>query len=208
VRRAQRFHEEDRILTEDLTRALDLRTYVQDNYRQAVAGVQRLDSESDFEYRMRQISHLHLTRYVRLLLDRKDRLSMAVGLEVRVPYCDHRLVEYVYNAPWHLKSFDGREKSLLREATADLLPRSVYDRVKSPYPSTQDPAYVVALQTQAKELLGTPSHQVFDLISRDRLARAAGTDMPQISHESRRALETALNLAVWIDLYSPHLTHS
>jgi asparagine synthase (glutamine-hydrolysing) len=208
VRRAQRFHEEDRILTKDLTKALELRTYVLDNYHQAVAGIQRLDGESDFEYRMRQISYLHLTRYVRLLLDRKDRLSMAVGLEVRVPYCDHRLVEYVYNAPWQLKSFDGREKSLLREATADLLPRSVYDRVKSPYPSTQDPAYAAALRNQAKELLGIPSHQVFDLVSHDRLARAAGTDMPQISPASRRALEMALNLAVWIDLCSPHLTHS
>jgi asparagine synthase (glutamine-hydrolysing) len=87
---------------------------------------------------MRRICHLHLTRFVRVLLDRKDRASMAVGLEVRVPFCDHRLVEYVYNTPWALKSFDGREKSLLREVTADVIPKSVYDRVKSPYPSTQE----------------------------------------------------------------------
>ena len=119
---------------------------------------------------MRKICHLHLTRFVRVLLDRKDRASMAVGLEVRVPFCDHRLVEYVYNAPWSLKSFDGREKSLLREAARDVLPKSVYDRVKSPYPSTQDPKYAVALQGHAKDLLADPSHPVFDLIDRGRPA--------------------------------------
>ncbi|MDI1455497.1 asparagine synthase (glutamine-hydrolyzing), partial [Streptomyces sp. ATE26] len=140
------FGEDAEVLRADLTKSLDLEGYVADGYRTAVAAVDRSDGESDFEYRMRQISHMHLTRFVRVLLDRKDRMSMAVGLEVRVPFCDHRLVEYVYNAPWALKSFDGREKSLLREATADVLPRSVYDRVKSPYPSTQDPRYARALQ--------------------------------------------------------------
>ncbi|WP_214322845.1 asparagine synthase (glutamine-hydrolyzing) [Nonomuraea sediminis] len=207
VRFRQHFGDDDSVLTPDFTKALDLTAYVRDSYRQAVAGIQRLNGESDFEYRMRQISHLHLTRFVRVLLDRKDRMSMAVGLEVRVPFCDHRLVEYVYNAPWELKSFDGREKSLLREATADLLPTSVYERVKSPYPSTQDPAYAVALQNQAKDLLSTPSHRVFDLISRERLARATAST-PQISQASRRGLEMALNLALWVDLYSPDLTLS
>ncbi|MBE1584166.1 asparagine synthase (glutamine-hydrolyzing) [Nonomuraea angiospora] len=202
------FGSDDDVLNTDLTKALDLGTYIHDSYRQAVAGIQRLDGESDFEYRMRQISHLHLTRFVRVLLDRKDRMSMAVGLEVRVPFCDHRLVEYVYNAPWRLKSFDGREKSLLREATADVLPQSVYARVKSPYPSTQDPAYAVALQNQVKDLLNTPSHPVFEVVSHERLARAAGTDVPRINQASRQGLEVALNLALWIDLYSPDLVLS
>jgi asparagine synthase (glutamine-hydrolysing) len=113
---------------------------------------------------MRVICYLHLTRFLRLLLDRKDRMSMAVGLEVRVPFCDHRLVEYVYNTPWSLKTFDGREKSLLRAAAADLLPQSVLQRVKSPYPSTQDPHYASALQQQAKELLATDD-PVFELVN-------------------------------------------
>lgn len=154
---------------------------------------------------MRRISHLHLTRFVRVLLDRKDRASMAVGLEVRVPFCDHRLVEYVYNAPWALKSFDGREKSLLREATADLLPRSVYDRVKSPYPSTQDPKYAAALQDHVKELLGRPSHRVFDLVDRDRVRGLAERAEPVSTQAERRGLERTLDLAVWLDMYAPEI---
>ncbi|MEK2477424.1 MULTISPECIES: asparagine synthase (glutamine-hydrolyzing) [Streptomyces] len=206
VRFTQHFGDDENILTSDVTGALDLGSYIQDGYDRAIKDVERLDGESDFEFRMRKICYLHLTRFVRILLDRKDRASMAVGLEVRVPFCDHRLVEYVYNAPWSLKSFDGREKSLLREATADLLPRSVYDRVKSPYPSTQDPQYAVALQQHAKDLLARPSHQVFDLVDRDWLRRAAQHEAPQITQASRRGLERTLDLALWLEMYSPAIT--
>ncbi|ROQ63261.1 asparagine synthase (glutamine-hydrolysing) [Streptomyces sp. 840.1] len=208
VRFAQHFGDDSDVLRPDLTAALDLPSYIKDSYDTAVTGIQRLDGESDFEFRMRKICHLHLTRFVRVLLDRKDRASMAVGLEVRVPFCDHRLVEYVYNTPWSLKSFDGREKSLLREATADVLPKSVYDRVKSPYPSTQDPKYALALQGHAKDLLARPSHPVFDLVDRDRVARAAQHDAPQITQASRRGLERTLDLALWLDLYKPDISLS
>ena len=196
------------ILTEATAKALDLPTYVQDNYDAAVSGIERLDGESDFEYRMRKICHLHLTRFVRMLLDRKDRVSMAVGLEVRVPFCDHRLVEYVYNTPWTLKTFDGREKSLLRHATSDLLPKSVASRVKSPYPSTQDPRYAAALQDNAKEILADPSHPVFEIVDRDWLARAVAVDTPQITQPSRSGLERTLDLALWLDIYSPTIKTS
>ncbi|MET9121289.1 asparagine synthase (glutamine-hydrolyzing) [Streptomyces sp. NPDC004528] len=202
------FGDDAGILRPELTEAMNLDAYVADGYRTAVAGIRRLDGESDFEYRMRRICYLHLTRFVRVLLDRKDRTSMAVGLEVRVPYCDHRLVEYVYNTPWSLKSFDGREKSLLREATADVIPKSVYDRVKSPYPSTQDPKYAIALQDHAKDLLARPTHPVFDLVDPERLHRAAHRDTPQITQASRRGLERTLDLAVWLDLYEPEVSFS
>ncbi|MEU9454058.1 asparagine synthase (glutamine-hydrolyzing) [Streptomyces sp. NPDC048277] len=207
VQFARHFGDDSDVLRADLAKSLDLESYIADGYHSAVTEIQRLTGESDFEYRMRRMSYLHLTRFVRILLDRKDRMSMAVGLEVRVPFCDHRLVEYVYNAPWALKSFDGREKTLLREATRDVLPQSVYDRVKSPYPSTQDPDYGRALQDQVKDLLTRPDHRVFDLVDREKAHRAAhrtglGTQA------ARRGLERTLDLAHWIDLYNPDLTLS
>ena len=126
------------VLTPALRAALDLDSYMQQRYTEAVAEVERLSGEDDFTHRMRVMSYLHLTRFVRILLDRKDRMSMAVGLEVRVPFCDHRLVEYVYNTGWSMKTYDGREKSILRGAVRDVLPESVVQRVKSPYPTTSD----------------------------------------------------------------------
>ncbi|MGW0998880.1 asparagine synthase (glutamine-hydrolyzing) [Streptomyces sp. NPDC002523] len=203
---SERFGSDFGILSPALTNALDLKTYVADSYGTAIADIRRLDGESDFEYRMRKICYLHLTRFVQLLLDRKDRMSMAVGLEVRVPFCDHRLVEYVYNAPWSLKSFDGREKSLLREATADVIPRSVYDRAKSPYPSTQDPQYAVAIQNHVKDILARPSHPVFDLLDRDRVHQDAHRDSPQFTLASRRGLERTVNMALWLDMYKPEVS--
>ncbi|MGW2055222.1 asparagine synthase (glutamine-hydrolyzing) [Streptomyces sp. NPDC001840] len=184
--------------------ALDLDTYVADQYATAVAAVGHLDGDDEHERRMRTIGNLHLTRFVRMLLDRKDRVSMAVGLEVRVPFCDHRLVEYVYNAPWALKSFDGREKSLLRHATAHVVPESVRGRRKSPYPSTQDPGYGAALQQQAKEVLAEDSHPVFTLIDRAWLTDAVGRDVTMPSGD-RRGLERVLDLYHWFDLYRPEI---
>ena len=195
----------DRIFTEDVRATLDLAGYRSAQYESAIAEVGHLESESDLEFRMRISSYLHLTRFLPLLLDRKDRMSMAVGLEVRVPFCDHRLVEYVYNAPWSLKTYDGREKSLLRGAARDLLPESVVQRVKSPYPSTQDPAYVCALQTQAAELLADHDHAVFSLVDRGFAAEAVGQKAASISPAARQGLERMLDLAIWLDVYRPRI---
>jgi asparagine synthase (glutamine-hydrolysing) len=192
------------MLTTEARGTLDLPGYRRESYDCALTEVQHLGGgESDLERRMRISSYLHLTRFVRHLLDRKDRMSMAVGLEVRVPFCDHRLVEYVYNAPWSLKTYDGREKSLLRGAGRDLLPQSVAERVKSPYPSTQDAHYVADIQMQAKDVLGDVDHGLFSLVERGRLESAARRDPATIGDLERQGLEWALNLATWIDLYRP-----
>jgi asparagine synthase (glutamine-hydrolysing) len=190
------------IFTDELAHALDEPTFLADSYAAALAAVPRLDGETGTERRMREICHLHLTRFVRALLDRKDRMSMAVGLEVRVPFCDHRLVEYVYNTPWAMKTFDGREKSLLRAAVADVLPRSVVERVKSPYPSTQDPRYVAALQDQVRALLGT-GHGVFDLVDHGRAAATTRLGADRVSPAERAGLERTLDLATWLDERHP-----
>jgi asparagine synthase (glutamine-hydrolysing) len=199
------FGEADGLLNEDVRSALDLPGYRSAQYELAIAEVDHLVSESFLEYRMRISSYLHLTRFLRLLLDRKDRMSMAVGLEVRVPYCDHRLVEYVYNTPWSLKTYDGREKSLLRGAAHDLLPESVARRVKSPYPSTQDPHYVSAIQAQARNLLGDRDHPVFSLVDHTWTSDAVRQQPAAISLTARHGLELALDLAAWLDIYRPRI---
>ena len=85
--------------------------------------------------------------------DRKDRMSMAHGLEVRVPFCDYRLVEYAYNIPWEMKSYNGREKGLVRLAMQGILPDDVLWRKKSPYPKTHNPTYAALLSERLKKLL-------------------------------------------------------
>lgn len=188
----------------EITAALDVRGYIRDRYHEALTEIEPAEGESAFETRMRQMCYLHLTRFVRMLLERKDRISMAVGLEVRVPFCDHRLVEYVYNAPWSLKSFDGREKSLLRAATADKLPESIRTRVKAPYPATLDPAYTNSLMDQATDLLQTDD-PVFELVDRDYLKQVTRLDRGEMPIDVRNGVERVLDLSVWLDAYRPEL---
>jgi asparagine synthase (glutamine-hydrolysing) len=190
-------------LNPDLRAALDLNGYRQERYRDATAEVGRLDSEDEFTHRMRVMSYLHLTRFLQFMLDRTDRMSMATGLEVRVPFCDHRLVEYVYNTPWSMKTYDGREKSLLRGACAHLLPQSVVQRPKSPYPATQDPHYAGALQQQAKQLLADSDDTLFALIDYSWLESAVGRDPTTMPPVVRHGLERTLSVATWLDLYRP-----
>jgi asparagine synthase (glutamine-hydrolysing) len=186
-----------------LLKALAVDEYRRDRYGEAVAEIERPPGENDDEYRTRVMTYLHLTRFARFLLERKDRLSMAVGLEVRVPYGDHRLIEYVYNAPWSVKVADGREKSLLRAAVRDALPPLVLARQKAAYPSTQDTGYVAELQRQAAAI--RPGHDALALIDRDWLASAVRRDPGTLGKPDRLGLERALDVATWLDLYRPTL---
>ena len=188
----------------EITAALDVHGHIRERYAAALAEIEPLEGESAHEARMREMCYLHLTRFVRMLLERKDRISMAVGLEVRVPFCDHRLVEYVYNTPWSLKTFDGREKSLLRAATAELLPESIKTRVKAPYPATLDPHYTGALLDQARDLLATDD-PVFDLVDRGFLEGITRQDAAGMPIDVRNGVERVLDLSTWLDVYRPEL---
>ena len=194
-----------RVLRPELSAALDVAGYLGDLYATAVREVGSLPGEDAQARRLRVACNLHLTRMLRALLTRKDRLSMAVGLEVRVPYCDHRLVEYVYNVPWAMKTFDGREKSLLRAAARDLLPPAIAGRVKSAYPSSQDDRHVQVLASQARELAAEPSSPVFGLIDRDWVRGVAGLSTARLSRADRNGLEDVLNLAAWLRIYRPEV---
>ena len=96
------------------------------------------------------------------LLDRKDRMSMAVGLEARVPFCDPALYSYVYSIPWHFKQYHHREKGLLREAMKDLLPKEILERKKSPFPKTHHPLYLKALRQELEKLQDEPLWIIFN----------------------------------------------
>jgi asparagine synthase (glutamine-hydrolysing) len=194
------------VLDADLLQRLHLPEFVADSYAQAIAETPTCDGEDALERRMRQISYLHLTRFVQFLLDRKDRMSMAVGLEVRVPFCDHRLVEYVFNIPWHLKTFDGREKSILRAATRELLPDSIVERQKSPYPSTQDPAYESAVRADVAEILADRSHPGAPLLNRKALEDMLDRPLRNTSSLSERAgFERARSIGAWVKDYGVEL---
>ncbi|MFI6689231.1 asparagine synthase (glutamine-hydrolyzing) [Streptomyces sp. NPDC050485] len=181
---------------------LDIPGYRRSSYGDAIAEVPVLAGETGLEKRMREISYLNLTRFLNTLLDRKDRMSMAVGLEVRVPFCDHRLVEYVFNAPWAMKTFDGREKSLLRAATRDVLPESIVKRVKAPYPSTQDSGYEKKLRDRLAEVIGGGNAPILPLLDLEKVhGRLNGSISTASTQITRIDLEVPLWLNAWLEKY-------
>ncbi|GAB3113153.1 asparagine synthase (glutamine-hydrolyzing) [Streptomyces calidiresistens] len=188
------------LLSPEFENRLDMPGYYADRYAQAMAGIPRLAGESPGERRAREICHLHLTHWLPRLLERNDRLSMVSGLEVRVPFCDHRLVQYAYNIPAEMKTFDGREKSLLRAAVRDLLPEEVLDRPKAPFPVSQDPTYAKTLHQEFQEVLEDPHSPVLPLLdtgaSRDFLAELREGDRQDWLH--RMNVEMALQVNTWL----------
>jgi asparagine synthase (glutamine-hydrolysing) len=130
---------------------------------------------------------------------------MATALEVRVPFTDHRLVEYVYNTPWEMKSFDGREKSLLRAAMRGVLPDSVLDRKKNPYPSTQDRGYERAVRERLEAVIAADDSPVLRLASREEIRRLL--DAPEGAYSmggpwsARAVLERLVEFDRWVRLY-------
>lgn len=156
-------------LSPELWSAIKPQEYLQQRYQEALAEVPRLAGEDAQSSRMREIFYLSLTRWMPTLLDRKDRMSMASGLEVRVPYCDHRLVEYVWNVPWDMKNYQSREKGLLRHSLVGVLPEDVLWRRKSPYPKTHNPSYLNAVRQWLLQILNDPSSPLRDVVNVKRV---------------------------------------
>ena len=127
--------------------------YAKEAYEATLACTPRLAEDSEKEARRREISWLNIRWFMMTLLNRMDRTSMYSGLEARVPFADHRILQYVYNVPWEMKCHNGQTKSLLIDAGTDLLPTAVLNRKKSPYPKTYDPAYEKMLAERLYEMV-------------------------------------------------------
>lgn len=164
------------LLSPDIAAWIKPEEYIGDRYADAVAEVPHLDGEDEQRRRMRRMSYLNITRFMPTLLDRKDRMSMAAGLEVRVPFCDHRLVEYVFNIPWEIKTAGDREKGILRKALQGVLPDDVLWRKKSPYPKTHNPNYLTAVRGLLLDVLNDSSSPLLPLINVKKVRELAEAD--------------------------------
>ncbi|RPF49769.1 asparagine synthase (glutamine-hydrolysing) [Thermodesulfitimonas autotrophica] len=163
------------LLSPEVARYIRPQEYISARYQEALAEVPRLPGEDPNAARRREISYLSITRFMPVLLDRKDRMSMAFGLEVRVPYCDHRLVEYVWNIPWEMKFCNQTEKAVLRHALRGVLPDEVLWRRKSPYPKTHNPAYTAIVRKRLRRILDDPGSPLRPLLNLSAVRALATT---------------------------------
>ena len=158
---------------------LDPEEYVRSRYEVSCRDADVLPGTSPLERRMKEMVHLNLTWFMQTLLDRKDRMSMYSGLEVRVPFCDWRIAEYLYSVPWKFKDYQGREKGLLRYAMRKWLPEEVLWRKKSPYPKTHNPAYLATVSRRLQEVLADPKAPLPQIADRKALEALLDANLTQ-----------------------------
>ncbi len=157
------------VLKPEVAATLDLDSYSKMRYDESVAATPSFEGDNAEEARRREIAYLNIVWFMSNLLDRKDRMSMASGLEVRVPFCDYRLVEYVWNIPWEYKNRGNVSKSILREAARGLLSDEVLFRKKSPYPKTHDPLYEREVKARLADLIADPNTPLTALCDKAQL---------------------------------------
>ena len=168
--------ERHQLLLPHWQRKLDLEGYVRDRYQETIDEVPQLEGESPLEERRREMFYLNMVWFMSTLLERKDRMSMSASLEVRVPFADHRIVEYVWNIPWEMKMLGGREKGILRKALEGILPQDVLYRKKSPYPKTHHPEYREQVKRMLTHVLHSKSSPILELVSKKRVEEIIDSD--------------------------------
>lgn len=152
-------------LSPELVKEIQPKEYILTRYLETIKEVPRLPGEPPLEARRREMFYLNMTWFMATLLNRKDRMSMANGLEIRVPYCDHRLVEFAWNIPWEMKACNGQPKGILRKALTGVLPGEVLARRKSPYPKIHNPSYLGLVKNRLEEILLDKNSPIISLIN-------------------------------------------
>ena len=159
--------ERQKLLNKNISEKINLSEYVQNEYNKSLENVEILDTDSEETANKRKITYLTMNWFMQTLLDRSDRMSMYNGLEIRVPFCDYRIAQYVYNIPWEVKALNGREKGLLRYVSRHILPNEIIDRKKSPYPKTHNPTYLTKVTKMLTDIMKDENAPINKLLNRE-----------------------------------------
>ena len=154
------------LVSPELLSPKQISEYVYSMYNKSIAKVPLCDSDTPEEKRRREISHLNIEWFMYTLGVRSERIGMNCGLEIRMPFCDYKLVEYVWNIPWKFKNHNDREKGLLRQVFDGVLPDDVLWRKKSPFPKTHNPEYEYCVKNMVREIFDNKNSRINDIINK------------------------------------------
>ncbi len=204
--------ERQKLLHPDISKKIDLKEYIDYRYNESLANVEILNDDTSDTAEKRKISHLTLNWFMQTLLDRSDKMGMYNGFEIRVPFCDYRLAEYVWNIPWELKALKGREKGLLRYVMKDILPSEIVDRKKSPYPKTWNPTYLKKVKEMLGKIMEDKNAPINYLLNREYILEILNTDGKAFTRPWFGQLMTGPQLIaylcqvnMWLERYQPEI---
>lgn len=204
--------ERQQLLHPSICEKIDLKEYIDYRYHESLSNVEILKEDSLETAEKRKISHLTLNWFMQTLLDRSDKMGMYNGFEIRVPFCDYRLAEYVWNIPWEIKALNGREKGLLRYVMKDILPSEIVDRKKSPYPKTWNPTYLKKVKDMLSKIMENKNAPIHHLLNREYILEILNTDGKAFTRPWFGQLMTGPQLMaylcqvnMWLEKYQPKI---
>ena len=200
------------LLNPDLQEKVNLKEYIDYRYNESLNEVELLNVDSKETKEKRKITYLTMNWFMQTLLSRTDRMGMYNGFEIRVPFCDYRLAEYVWNIPWEMKALHGREKGLLRYIMKDELPKEIVDRKKSPYPKTWNPTYLKKVKGMLTEIMQNPESPITSLLNKEDIMNILNTDGKSFTRPWFGQLMTGPQLMaylcqvnMWLETYKPEI---
>lgn len=200
------------LLNPELQEKIDLKEYIDYRYNESLNEVELLNVDSKETKEKRKITYLTMNWFMQTLLSRTDRMGMYNGFELRVPFCDYRLAEYVWNIPWEIKALHGREKGLLRYIMKDELPKEIVERKKSPYPKTWNPTYLKKVKGMLTEIMQNENSPITSLLNKEDIMEILNTDGKSFSRPWFGQLMTGPQLMaylcqvnMWLETYKPEV---
>lgn len=185
---------------------IDPEAFVHSCYRDTIDQADILPENSAIDKRIKQLVNLNFRHFMQTLIDRGDRMGAYCGLDIRMPFCDYRIAEYLYGVPWSMKHDKGQEKGLLRLSMEGLLPHSVLYRKKSPFPKTYDPRYLEIVSDMLRQVLADPHAPIFGLVRKEALENLLHQDFswPWYGQLMRRpqTIVYMLQINFWLEHYS------
>lgn len=204
--------ERQKLLNPSIGTKINLKEYIDFRYNESLDEVEFLETDSLETAEKRKISHLTMNWFMQTLLDRSDRMAMYNGFELRVPFCDYRLAQYLWNIPWEMKALNGREKGLLRYVARKFLPEEIVDRKKSPYPKTHNPTYLAKVKGMLTEIMQDKNAPINNLLNREYILDILATDGTAFTRPWFGQLMTGPQLMaylvqvnMWLEKYQPKI---
>ena len=204
--------ERQKLLNPAISKKVNLKEYIDFRYNESLNEVDILATDSKETAEKRKISYLTLNWFMQTLLDRSDRMAMYNGFELRVPFCDYRLAQYVWNIPWEMKALNGREKGLLRYICRDFLPEEIVDRKKSPYPKTHNPSYLKKVKEMLSNIMNNSNAPIHSLLNSKYITEILESDGNAFTRPWFGQLMTGPQLMaylcqvnMWLERYQPKI---
>ena len=200
------------LLNPEIEKKVDLKQYIDYRYNETLNEVELLETDTEETKEKRKITYLTMYWFMQTLLSRTDRMGMYNGFEIRVPFCDYRLAEYVWNIPWEIKSLNGREKGLLRYIMRDELPKEIVERKKSPYPKTWNPTYLNKVKGMLSQIMEDENAPITNWLNKEDIMEILNTDGKSFTRPWFGQLMTGPQLMaylcqvnMWLETYKPEI---